>query len=236
MTDDTARDFIGYGANPPNPNCPGGAKLALNLVLNFEEGCEASIPDGDPASENGLTEGGMGSSGRDLAAESMFEYGSRVGFWRLMRILQARNVPATIFGCAVALDRNPPAVAAIKAAGFDLCCHGRRWVNHQTMTEAAERAEIAGAVDILRRLFGEAPAGWYCRYGPSVNTRRLLVDHGGFVYDSDAYNDELPYWRRVGGTPHLVVPYSLTNNDAKFVRAGIATADDFFSYLRDALE
>jgi peptidoglycan/xylan/chitin deacetylase (PgdA/CDA1 family) len=230
------RDFIGYGATPPDPRWPGGARLALNLVLNFEEGSEPSFPDGDGVSESGLTEATGPGGGRDLAAESMFEYGSRVGFWRLLRILRDHGAPATIFGCAVALQRNPPAVEAIKAAGFDLCCHGRRWVQHMAMDEAQERAEIAEAVRILTGLFGEPPPGWYCRYGPSPNTRRLLVEHGGFIYDSDAYNDELPYWRRVGGTPHLVVPYSLTNNDSKFIRGGMTTADDFFKVLLDAAE
>lgn len=230
------RDFVGYGPTPPDPAWPGGARLALNLVLNYEEGSEPSIPDGDPASEAGLTEGGTPGQARDLAAESMFEYGSRIGFWRLMRILRDRQVPATIFGCALALDRNPEAVAAILSAGFDVCCHGRRWVSHQNMTEEVERAEIAEAVQTLTRLFGEAPAGWYCRYGPGVNTRRLLVEHGGFLYDSDAYNDELPYWRRVGETSHLILPYTLTNNDAKFIRGAYATSDDFFAYMRDAVD
>jgi allantoinase len=230
------RDFVGYGRTPPDPQWPGGARLALNLVLNYEEGSEPSIPDGDAATESGLTEGGTPGPGRDLAAESMFEYGSRVGFWRLMRILNERQAPATIFGCAVALDRNPEAVAAIREAGMDVCCHGRRWVNHQGLSVEQERAEIADAVNILRRLFGQAPLGWYCRYGPSLHTRQLLVEHGGFLYDSDAYNDELPYWKRVGDQPHLVVPYTLTNNDAKFARGNFATADDFFAYMRDAVD
>ncbi len=230
------RDFVGYGRNPPNPQWPGGARLALNLVLNYEEGSEPSIPDGDAASENGLTEGGSPGPGRDLAAESMFEYGSRVGFWRLMRILNEHGTPATIFGCAVALDRNRDAVAAIQQAGFDVCCHGRRWINHQGLSVEQERIEIADAVSTLRRLFGQAPLGWYCRYGPSTNTRRLLAEHGGFLYDSDAYNDELPYWRRVADRPHLVVPYTLTNNDAKFARGNFATAEDFFAYMRDAVD
>ena len=236
MTDHLRRDFVGYGPTPPDPRWPGGARLALNLVLNFEEGSEPSFPDGDGVTEAGLTEGGGSSPGRDLAAEGMFEYGSRVGFWRLMRLLQDRSMPATIFGCALALERNPPAVQAIRASGFDVYCHGRRWVHHARMDEAAEREEIAAAVRSLRDLFGTAPAGWYCRYGPGLNTRRLLVEHGGFLYDSDAYNDELPYWTTVAGTPHLVVPYGLTNNDAKFIRGGTATAQQFFEMLRDAAE
>ena len=227
------RDFIGYGPNPPDARWPGGARVALNIVLNYEEGSEPSFPDGDGVTEAGLTDGGRGGARRDLAAEAMFEYGSRVGVWRLLRILQARGAPATVFGCAVALQRNPAVVQAIQQAGYDVCCHGNRWVDHQAMTEDVERAEIAQAVASLTRQFGEAPAGWYCRYGPSLNTRRLLVEHGGFLYDSDSYNDELPYWRLVGGQPHLVVPYSLVNNDARFIRGSFAVADDFFEYLRD---
>jgi allantoinase len=230
------RDFVGYGAMPPDPFWPGGAGLALNIVLNYEEGSEPSFADGDAMTEAGLTDGGVGGKVRDLAAESMFEYGSRVGVWRLLRILQARGAPATVFGCAVALERNPAVAQAFVAAGFDLCSHGNRWVQHQAMDEATERAEIAAAVSTLTQVWGEAPAGWYCRYGPSPNTRRLLVEHGGFVYDSDAYNDELPYWRRVGETPHLVIPYSLTNNDAKWIRGAFATGADFYDYLRDTAD
>jgi allantoinase len=232
----TDRDFIGYGPTPPDAQWPGGAKLAINLVLNYEEGSEPSFPDGDGVTEAGLTDGGRGGGRRDLAAEGMFEYGSRAGVWRLLRILQAHNAPATIFGCAVALERNPAVVAAIQQAGYDVCCHGNRWVDHQAMPEDVERNEIDKAVASLQRLFGEPPAGWYCRYGPSLNTRRLLVQHGGFLYDSDAYNDDLPYWRQVEGKPHLVVPYTLVNNDARFVRGSFATADDFFTHLRDTAD
>ena len=207
--------------------------MALNIVLNYEEGSEPSFPDGDGVTEAGLTDGGRGGTRRDLAAEGMFEYGSRVGVWRLLRILQARDAPATVFGCAVALERNPAVVQAIQQAGYDVCCHGNRWVDHQEMTEDVERAEIARATATLARLFGEAPVGWYCRYGPSLNTRRLLVEHGGFLYDSDSYNDEMPYWRRVAGQPHLVLPYSLVNNDARFIRGSFAVAEDFFEHLRD---
>ena len=227
------RDFIGYGPTPPDAGWPGGARVALNIVLNYEEGSEPSFPDGDAVTETGLTDGGRGGPRRDLAAESMFEYGSRVGVWRLLRILRAHDAPATVFGCAVALDRNPAVVHAIKQSGYDVCCHGNRWVDHQVMSEEVEQAEIAQATATLQRLFGEAPSGWYCRYGPSLNTRRLLVEHGGFLYDSDSYNDELPYWRQVAGQPHLVLPYSLVNNDARFIRGSFAVADDFFQHLRD---
>ncbi len=231
-----ARDFVGYGPTPPDPGWPGGARLALNIVLNYEEGAEPSIPDGDPATETGLTDGSGGLKVRDLGAESMFEYGSRVGVWRLLRLLRARAMPATVFGCAQAFERNPAVAEAFRAAGFDICAHGRRWVRHQDLTEDQERAEIAAAVASITRMFGEPPAGWYCRSAPGVNTRRLLLEHGGFLYDSDTYADELPYWTRVAGQPHLLVPYTLTNNDARFIRQAIGTGEDFFTYLRDAFD
>jgi allantoinase len=233
------RDLIGYGAHPPDPKWPGGARLAVNFVLNYEEGSEPSVPDGDPASEWGLTENGMlnpGVKGRDLAAEGMFAYGSRVGFWRIMRLFAERNLPLTVFGCALALERHPPAVAAIRSAGLDVCCHGWRWEKHWELSEAEERERIRRAVASLQQTMGERPLGWYCRYGPSLNTRRLLAEEGGFLYDSDAYDDELPYWTSVQGKPHLVVPYSLSTNDSKFGRGTFATGDDFFTYCRDAFD
>jgi peptidoglycan/xylan/chitin deacetylase (PgdA/CDA1 family) len=214
------RDFVGYGANPPDPLWPGGARLAVNFVLNVEEGSEPSVPDGDGYTENRLTDStvALGDS-RDLAAEGLFEYGSRAGFWRIHREFQARGVPLTVFACALALERNPAITEAIVAAGYDVCSHGYRWINHRELDVAAEREQIRLAVDSFRRTLGYQPQGWYCRYGPSVNTRRLLVEHGGFVYDSDAYNDDLPYWCEVGGSgaAHLVVPYSLTTNDGRLL-------------------
>ncbi len=180
------RDLIGYGANPPDPKWPGGARLALNFVLNYEEGSEPSVPDGDPASEWGLTENGMlnpGVKGRDLAAEGMFAYGSRVAFWRVMRLFAERGIPLTVFGCALALERHPPAAAAIRAAGHDICCHGWRWEKHYELSEPEERERIRRAVASLQQTMGERPLGWYCRYGPSLNTRNLLVEEGGFLYD-----------------------------------------------------
>lgn len=231
------RDFIGYGGMPPDPRWPGGARLALNIVLNVEEGAEPSVPDGDKRSETGLTEGGGGDGpGRDLAAESMFEYGSRVGFWRLARLLSERALPATIMGCALALERNPAMCAHIREAGFDVCAHGWRWERHALLTEDEERERIHRTVATIEQLTGTRPLGWYCRYGPSVNTRRLLVEEGGFLYDSDAYNDELPYWTEVSGRRHLVVPYSLTNNDTKFFRGSLGTGHEFFIQLREAFD
>jgi allantoinase len=239
MADDYPRDLVGYGANPPNPRWPGQARLALNFVMNYEEGSEYSVPDGDGFSEATLTEAtGTGQTvrGRDLAAESMFEYGSRVGFWRLMRIFRDRGLPLTVFGCALALERNPEAAKAIVEAGHDVCCHGWRWVRPFDLSEDDERRHIHQAVASLTRTVGERPLGWYCRYGPSIHTRRLLVEEGGFLYDSDAYNDELPYWVRVGGKPHLVVPYSLATNDLKFGVGGFFTADHFSTFLKDAFD
>ncbi|HXJ82414.1 MAG TPA: polysaccharide deacetylase family protein [Candidatus Methylomirabilis sp.] len=233
------RDMIGYGANPPDPKWPGDARIAMNFVMNYEEGSEASVPDGDGISEGGLTEvagAEPGRQGRDLAAESMFEYGSRVGFWRVMRIFEERGLPLTVFGCALALERNPPAAAALVKAGFDVCSHGWRWVKHYDLAIDEERQHIRQAVQSLTATTGQRPLGWYCRYGPSINTRRLLVEEGGFVYDSDAYNDELPYWVDVGGRPHLVVPYSLGPNDMKFGRGMLSTAEDYFTYVRDGFD
>ena len=231
------RDFVGYGSDLPHARWPGDARIALNLCVNYEEGGELSVPDGDEASESALTEGGGGGfAGRDLAAESMFEYGSRVGFWRVARLLQARGMPATIFGCGLALERNPQVCAAIRDAGWDVCAHGWRWERHQTLTEAEERERIRRTVASIEASVGARPLGWYCRYGPSVNTRRLVAEEGGFLYDSDAYNDELPYYVQVHGRPHLVLPYGLANNDAKFIRGGMATGQDFFEYLKDAFD
>ncbi len=234
------RDLIGYADRPPAADWPGRARVAVNFVLNYEEGSENTIGDGDGRVEIGLAEapgGRLPPGERDLAFETMYEFGSRVGFWRVMRLFAERGLPMTIFGCALALERNPRAVEAIVAAGHDICSHGWRWIEHFRLSEAEEREHIARAVESIRRTSGERPAGWYCRYGPSGNTRRLLVEEGGFLYDSDAYNDELPYWTRVAGRDHLVVPYTMDTNDSKFtLPGGFGTGDAFFTYLRDAFD
>ena len=234
------RDLVGYGAQPPDPCWPGGARLALQIVLNYEEGSEYSIPDGDNQSETYLWEvpgASMGPGKRDLIVESVYEYGSRAGFWRLLRLFREREVPITIFGAALALERNPAVAEAIARAGWDVCCHGWRWIGFHTMSEIEEREQMRWAVESLTRLMGERPLGWYCRYAPSLNTRRLVVEEGGFLYDSDAYNDDLPYWVEVEGAPHLVIPYTLDNNDLKFcVGPGFGTGEDFYAYLRDAFD
>jgi len=233
------RDLIGYGANPPDPKWPGGARIAINFVMNYEEGSEPSIQDGESFTELSHTEASgtdPGVKGRDLAGEGMFAYGSRVGFWRLMRIFRERNLPLTVFGCALAIERNPQAAQAIRESGVDVCCHGWRWVKHYQLPLEEEREHIRRAVASLQRTIGTRPLGWYCRYGPSVNTRRLVVEEGGFLYDSDAYDDELPYWTEVAGKPHLVVPYSLVHNDGKFSNGTFAGASDYFEFHKDAFD
>ena len=159
-----------------------------------------------------------------------------MGFWRLLRLFQDRDLPLTVFGCALALERNPEAAKAISSAGFDVCCHGWRWEKHWLLDEDQERTRIHDAIASIKRTIGQRPLGWYCRYGPSVNTRRLLVEEGGFLYDSDAYNDELPYWLRVNDKPHLVIPYTNDVNDTKFASGGFGTSEDFFLYLKDTFD
>jgi allantoinase len=235
---DLDRDFIGYGAHPPNPNWPGKARIAINFVMNYEEGSEPSIADGESATETWFTESyGLDSGviGRDLAAEGLFEYGSRVGFWRLMRIFQDRGLALTIYGCALALERNPNAADAIRASGFDVCSHGWRWIKHYGLSEEIEREHIRLAIESLARTTGSRPQGWYCRYSPSVNTRRLLVEEGGFLYDSDYYGDELPFWKTVQGKPHLVIPYSLTTNDGQYA-SSLGTGNQWFEFMRDSFD
>jgi putative urate catabolism protein len=233
------RDLIGYGANRPDPKWPKGARIALNFVFNYEEGSEYSIPDGDGFSETSLLESNTGvpAGTRDMATESVYEFGSRVGFWRLLRLFSERKLPFTVFGCALAMERNPQAVSAIIASGADVCCHGWRWEKHWLLSEAEERENIRRAIDSITRMMGSRPLGWYCRTGPSENTRRLIVEEGGFLYDSDAYNDELPFWDMSHGRPHLVVPYTTEVNDSKFTNpAGFGNGAEFFDYLKDSFD
>jgi len=233
------RDLIGYGRRPPHPRWPGDARLALQFVLNYEEGGERSILHGDPASETFLSEivGAEAFAGmRHLSMESVYEYGSRAGFWRLMRIFEERRVPVTVFGVAMALERNPEAVAAMVAAGHEIASHGWRWISYQFVDEATERDHIRRAVNTITRLTGQAPLGWYTGRD-SPNTRRLIVEHGGFLYDADSYADDLPYWVEVEGRSHLVVPYTLDANDMRFATlAGFGPGDQFLTYLRDSFD
>ena len=232
------RDFVGSGRTPPRAPWPDGARIALSLVLNYEEGSEQAIPDGDPRGE-GLGEYARAQEEgqRDLAMESMFEYGSRVGVWRLLDIFDRHGVPATVFACAMAVERNPEVASYLRDAEHEVCCHGYRWEDVSALGEELEREHIRLAVESLERTIGRRPLGWYCRYGPSVHTRRLVIEEGGFEYDSDSYADDLPFLVEVGGRPWCVVPYTLDANDMKFWRPpGFGTAGDFFDYLRDSFD
>jgi allantoinase len=236
---DLVRDLVGYGEAPPDVSWPNGGRVAVNFVLNYEEGSEYSIGDGDGRSDATLTEVAQARvpvGKRDLAAESMFEYGSRVGFWRLYRLFRDRGLPLTVFASALALERNPAAAKALRATDWDMVCHGWRWVEHYLMDEDTECEHIARGHAVLTDLMGRAPEGFYCRYGPSPVTRRLVVEHGGIAYDSDAYNDDLPYWTQVGDKPHLVVPYSLVTNDAKRVGGPLVTGRAFGDFLIDSFD
>jgi allantoinase len=232
------RDLIGYGRRPPHARWPHDARLALQLVINYEEGSENCVLHGDAASETFLSEiiGAAAFPMRHLSMESLYEYGSRAGFWRLMRILGDRRIHATIFGVSMALERHPEAVAAMVEAGHEIACHGWRWISYQMADEATEREHIRLAVDAIRTLTGAPPVGWYTGRD-SPNTRRLVVEHGGFLYDADSYADDLPYWVDVVGKPHLVVPYTLDTNDMRFATAqGFNSGDQFFTYLKDAFD
>jgi putative urate catabolism protein len=239
---DYPRDLRGYGATPPHPRWPGGARIAVQFVLNYEEGAENSVLHGDPASETFLSEivGAAAFPDRHLSMESLYEYGARAGVWRVLRTFAARRMPLTIFGVAMALARNPPVVDACLAAGHEIASHGYRWISYQTVDEAVEREHVARAVETITRLTGAPPAGWYTGRD-SPRTRRLVVEHGGFVYDADSYADDLPYWTTVetrdGAKAHLVVPYTLDTNDMRFATPqGFNSGDQFYTFLRDAFD
>lgn len=232
------RDLIGYADNPPEVRWPGGARIAVSIVLNYEEGGENCILHGDSHSEAILTDVGGEPlpNARNLNVESNFEYGSRVGFWEILRILEERRLDATIYAVGMALERNPKAAEKLALSGFEVACHGYRWIDYREVAEAAERDHMQRGIEAISRLIGRRPVGWYTgRPGP--NTRRLVVEAGGFLYDSDAYNDDIPYWTRVGDRPHLVIPYSFDCNDSRLQRgADFATGEHFFQYCRDAFD
>ncbi|MEL6205429.1 MAG: polysaccharide deacetylase family protein [Pseudomonadota bacterium] len=233
------RDLAGYGATPPDVRWPGGAGLAINFVLNVEEGAEYSVDDGDGRSESALIEvraSRVPQGDRDLAAESMYEYGSRVGFWRIFRLFRQRKLPLTVFASALALERTPDIARAISETDWDICAHGWRWVEHYRLDREDEAVQIARAYDSLTSRLGRAPRGWYCRYSASEATRSLLVAHGGFDYDSDAYNDDLPYWTKTSGRDHLVIPYSMVTNDAKLLAGDAYSARDYADFLIDTFD
>ncbi|MBB4597485.1 allantoinase PuuE [Xanthomonas arboricola] len=235
----TARDLVGYGATPPAAQWPGGARIAVQFVINYEEGAENCVLNGDTGSEAFLSEmvGTQAQPGaRAMAMESLYEYGSRAGFWRLHRLFTARNVPVTVFGVAQALACNPEAVAAMQAADWEIASHGLRWIDYQHVDEATERAHIAEAIAVHTRATGSRPLGWY-QGRTSPNTARLVAEEGGFVYDADSYADDVPYYDHRHGRAQLIVPYTLDANDMKFVAYnGFADGEPFFRYLRDGFE
>ncbi|MCC8555474.1 allantoinase PuuE [Xanthomonas hortorum] len=235
----TTRDLVGYGATPPAAQWPGGARISVQFVINYEEGAENCVLNGDAGSEAFLSEmvGTQSQPGaRAMAMESLYEYGSRAGFWRLHRLFTARNVPVTVFGVAQALASNPEAVAAMQAADWEIASHGLRWIDYQYVAEATERAHIAEAIAVHTRVTGSRPLGWY-QGRTSPNTARLVAEEGGFVYDADSYADEVPYYDHRHGRAQLIVPYTLDANDMKFVAYnGFADGEPFFRYLRDGFE
>ena len=236
---DYPRDMRGYGQRPPEANWPDGARIAVQFVINYEEGGENCVLHGDSASEAFLSEivGAQAIEGeRHMNMESIYEYGSRAGFWRLHRLFTERGMPVTVFGVAMALERNPDVVAAMQAAGWEIASHGYRWVDYQHVDEATERAHMAKAIEIHERVTGERPSGWYLgRCSP--NSHRLAVEEGGFAYNADSYADDLPYWDHSCGQPQLMVPYTLDANDMRFATAqGFNSGQQFYRYLKDTFK
>jgi len=237
------RDLAGYGRHPPHAKWPGEARVALQFVLNYEEGGENAVLHGDAGSEQFLSEMFNPPSfpERHLTMESIYEYGSRAGVWRILREFERRGLPLTVFGVGMALQRHPELTAAFKQLGHEIASHGWRWISYQNVDEATEREHMRLAVAAIEQLTGSRPRGWYTGRD-SPNTRRLVVDHGGFEYDSDYYGDDLPFWMKVKNSngvvvPHLVVPYTLDANDMRFsLPQGFAQAEDFFIYLRDSFD
>lgn len=240
MTETTMpRDLVGYADSPPRGRWPNGARLAVSIVVNYEEGSERSHAMGDSDQET-MTEWGnypMPPGIRNLAMESMYEYGARVGVWRVLEILELARVNSTFFACAVAFEQNPRVARAAVAGGHEICSHGYRWEEVFRLSEEEERTHIRLAIESFTKTCGKRPLGWYCRYGPSTRTRRLVVEEGGFLYDSDAYNDDSPYFIDVGGKRHLIVPYTPDINDFCFWNSpGFIHADDFAKYLKESFE
>jgi putative urate catabolism protein len=236
------RDLLGYGRNPPHAQWPGNARIAVQFVMNFEEGAENNVLHGDAASETFLSEiiGAQAFSNRHMSMESMYEYGTRAGYWRILREFERRKLPVTFFAVAMAMQRNPEAVAAMVEGGHEIANHGLRWITYQMMDEATERAHMQEAIAIQEDLTGSKPLGWYTGRD-SPNTRKLVVEQGSFLYDSDSYADDLPYWTEVEANgkkvPHLVVPYTLETNDMRFAAPqGFNSGTQFFDYLKDAFD
>jgi allantoinase len=243
MKSDYPRDLVGYGRHVPQAQWPGKAKIAVQFVLNYEEGGENSVLHGDKGSEQFLSEiiGAAAYEARHLSMESIYEYGSRAGVWRILREFEKRQLPLTIFGVSMALERHPDLTQAFVELGHEIACHGWRWIHYQSMDEATEREHMRIGMEIIKKLTGASPQGWYTGRD-SPNTRRLVADHGGFLYDSDYYGDDLPFYTQVTKTdgtsvPHLIVPYTLDSNDMRFASPqGFNTGDHFFQYLKDAFD
>ena len=233
------RDLVGYGANVPHARWPNGARIAVQFVINYEEGAENCVLNGDAASEAFLSEmvGTPPRTGvRHMSMEWLYEYGSRAGFWRLRRLFTERGLTATVFAVGMALERNPEAARAMVESGFEIASHGWRWIDYQYVDEATERDHIGLAVAAIERATGQRPLGWYTgRCSP--NTRRLVAEYGGFLYDADSYADDLPYWELVDGKPQLIVPYTLDTNDMRYVAPqGFNSGEQFYAYLKDAFD
>lgn len=233
------RDLIGYAGKPPHPHWPGDAKIALSFVLNYEEGGERCILHGDTESEAFLSEipGAQPfPQTRHMSMESIYEYGSRTGVWRILELFKKEQIPLTIFAVAMAAERYPDVIKAMKDAGHEICSHGYRWIDYQPLSLKEEREHLNKAIEILQSITGERPLGWYTGRN-SVNTRQLIMEEGGFLYDSDAYDDDLPYWLNNEGKGHLVIPYTLDSNDMRFSTVqGFNSGDQFFNYLKDSFD
>ncbi|MEZ8581570.1 allantoinase PuuE [Vibrio splendidus] len=239
MNKDYSRNLIGYGANPPNPQWPGNARVAVSFVLNYEEGGERCLLHGDDESEAFLSEipSAQPIKGeRHMSMESIYEYGSRAGVWRVLRLFDEYEIPLTVFAIAMAIERHPDVAKAMVEAGHEICSHGYRWIDYQYIDESEERDHMTKAIKIIQQVTGQRPQGWYTgRTGP--NTRRLVAEEGGFLYDSDAYDDDLPYWHTETGHPQLVIPYTLDVNDMRFSTAqGFNSGEQFFQYLKDTFD
>ena len=232
------RDMIGFGSSPPDPMWPAKAKLALQFVINYEEGGENNVLHGDSHSETFLSEiiGAEAFVNRHMSMESIYEYGSRAGFWRLRRLFDEFNFPVTVFGVAMAMERNLDAVEAMLESNWEIASHGYRWISYQMIGEELEREHMAKAIEIHEAITGEKPLGWYTGRD-SPNTRRILLEWDNFLYDSDSYADDLPYWHNAAERKHLIVPYTLDNNDMRFASPqGFNSGDQFFNYLKDSFD
>ena len=238
MVKKNSRDFVGYGSKGKKISWPNEAKLALQFVLNYEEGGENSVLNGDKYSETFLSEiiGAKAIKGRHMSMESIYEYGSRAGFWRLDKLFKENKIPVTIFGVGLALKQNPEVCNAIKNGDYEIAAHGYKWIDYQDIKKSVEKKHMQQAIKIIKDIFGTRPLGWYTgRCSP--NTRDLVFEDGGFLYDSDSYSDDLPYWEERGKKKQLIVPYTLDNNDMRFAtNQGFNTGDHFYNYLKDSFD